>query len=61
MLEARDVQNQERRYHRDISVPVNKPIIITFLAMEKVILLCICKTPWAGKGSDAVENFFSAD
>lgn len=29
---------------RGISVPDNKPIIITFLAMEKVILLCTFKT-----------------
>ncbi len=27
-----------------ISEPDNKPIIITFLAMEKVILLCTYKT-----------------
>ncbi|THG46973.1 hypothetical protein [Muribaculum caecicola] len=41
-----------------ISLPVNKPIIITFLAMEKVILLCTTKTRHGKKGSQAT-GFFS--
>ncbi len=36
---------------RGISVPDNKPIIITFLAMEKVILLCTYKTQGGVNGS----------
>lgn len=36
---------------RGISVPDNKPIIITFLAMEKVILLCTFKTQGDVNGS----------
>ena len=32
----------------------NKPIIITFLAMEKVILLCTCKTRFGEKGLQAM-------
>lgn len=36
---------------RVISVPDNKPIIITFLAMEKVILLCTFKTQGGVNGS----------
>ena len=40
-----------------ISLPVNKPIIITFLAMEKVILLCTNKTRQGKKGSQATVFF----
>ncbi len=40
-----------------ISLPVNKPIIITFLAMEKVILLCTNKTRHGKKGSQATGFF----
>ena len=36
----------------------NKPIIITFLAMEKVILLCTIKTSIGGFGSIENEFFF---
>ena len=36
----------------------NKPIIITFLAMEKVILLCTYKTPGESNGSRKNEKIF---
>ena len=39
-----------------ISVPDNKPIIITFLAMEKVILLCTYKTSGGVNGSSSPEK-----
>ncbi len=37
----------------------NKPIIITFLAMEKVILLCTCKTSGTRNGSPCGKNFLN--
>ena len=43
-----------RRGHLSLN---NKPIIITFLAMEKVILLCTYKTAGGRFGSEEIKIF----
>jgi hypothetical protein len=49
-------QKNEKLPHGSFSLN-NKPIIITFLAMEKVILLCTIKTRPAWNGSAAMKFF----
>ena len=41
-----------------VSLLDNKPIIITFLAMEKVILLCTTKTHYRKNSSEQKRIFF---